>query len=341
MRVSPIPVALLLAVGVVSADQPKPAPAVTAAPAVPAKPSAGAAPKAPALISSELSGRDLVFIANGLDLGNALKMLAGKAAQTTNPNLKGFGEELTQTLEAHAAVLETVAEMRQLTPPKVSPTEKRLADKLGKLEGLKLEKAILDSFIDVEERLMATYALGAKSTDPTIAKFVEQAIPQTREHLLLVRSMAGIAPSRAADQLVKNSPAAPAPTPSHPPEPAPKETALPAEKPAPAVAAQPEAEPPKVAAQKPSAPSPTSPAKDPARETMPPKAPAVAEVAKHQLPPEPKPAKPAPSPAPEDKPAPIGEPPPPDELGPKKLEGEKPPPPKRPAFRTNVKPLPE
>ncbi len=204
---------------------------------------------------------DLLFLAHALDLGKSLTYLAEQTARTNNPNLKGYGDNLVKTLAAQSAVLATVAEMRNIKAPAESPTQKKLSDKIGKLEGAKLQKAILDAFIEVDERFIATYELGAHSADATISKFVEQTLPEARKHLLVVQRMAGIAP-----QYVERTES---------PTPALAETAAPAK--------------PVVEAAKPTAPAVTTPPAKPAIATAP---------ASHivMAPPAPQPAKPEPKP---------------------------------------------
>ncbi len=265
-----------------------------------------------------MGGRDLVFIASALDLSRVMTFLAEKAAQTTNPNLKAFGEELTRTLAAHAAVINSVAEMRGIKPPKESPTEKRLAEKFAKYEGIKLEKTIMDAFLDIDERLIATYRLGLTSDDTTISKFVEQALPQAEKHLHRVQSMAGIAPKRSvppnlgiASTQKSTAPETTSSVKAETPEaaPAPSAPPLPPKPPVPPVA---------ILEELPSLPD---------------------------LPPLPAPVKPVadraskPAHKPPVLPDPIAEPP--RDEAPKKLEGELPKPAKKPVFRTNVKPLSE
>ena len=188
-----ISTAALLTATALAAKQPVAKPAVIAQPAAPSKPDE-AAPKPAPLIGSEVNMRDLLFLAHALDLGKSLTYLAEQTARTNNPALKGYGDNLVKTLAAQSAVLTTVAEMRNIKAPAESPTQKKLSEKLGKLEGAKLQKALLDSFIEVDERMIATYELGAKSADATISKFVEQTLPEARKHLLVVQGMAGIAP---------------------------------------------------------------------------------------------------------------------------------------------------
>lgn len=170
--------------------------AVKAVPAVPAIPSKRddtdtAKPSTP-LINSDLSGRDVSFVAHAIDLGRALRYLATQTPRTTNPALRGFGDDLVRTLAAQSAVLNTVAEMRQIKIPEgQSATERRVADKIAALDGILLEKAILDAFLGIDVQIITAYEVGATSQDQTIRKFAEQTLPQVREHLVLVEAMAG------------------------------------------------------------------------------------------------------------------------------------------------------
>ncbi len=196
-RVLPL---LFLSLPLTSFGQPpKAKPAAVAVAATPAKPSPGAAgTKAAGIISSDINGKDLDFVVNALDLGKALEYLTAEAAKAANPGLRGVSGELAKTLAGNSAVVSTVAEMRGIHVPADLPTQKRLAEKLGKLSGAKREKVLLDMFIEVDERMVATYESGRKSPDPTILKLSEQAFPQMQEHLFLVQSLAGMAPKRAA-----------------------------------------------------------------------------------------------------------------------------------------------
>lgn len=365
------------------AQKAKTATPVIAVPTAPAKPltSPNAAARPPeGLISSETGGRDLVFLANALDLSRALEYLSAEAAKTTNPGLKSLCDELAKTFPANNAIVATVAEMRNIKIPKESPTQKRLADRLEKLNGPKREKVLVDLFVEIDERMSATYELGKQSADRTILRLSEQAYAQTQEHLFLAQSMAGIATKRPAALARPKAEMA-----VEKPRPAPPAEAPISEKPA-----QHTVVPQAAASATAPAPEPTpkaAPVAAPPAMSMPtpapevadaPKKPALAPAPKVELPPQPEPAvaksepppdrkppmvvpvkpesalppqpgsapkveivdvpkpKPALPPAAK-KPAPIAEAPR-DDVAPQKLEGEGKSP-KRPAFRTNVKPL--
>jgi predicted outer membrane protein len=230
-----------------------PAPAARAVPAKPAVPSQNSAPAA-ALISSDLGGRDMVFLEQAIDLGKALRYLAAQASRTSNSTLLGFADDLARTLAAQSAILNTLAEMRKISVSDTqSASEVALSNKITTLEGAKLEKAILDGFIEIDRQVILTYELGASSQDPTIRKFVEQTLPKARKHLEVIESMAGVAPTRpkapnppppAQGQPI--APSVPAPgsaTPGTPPDP----TAVPGSKDKPSfrTSIKPPADPPK------------------------------------------------------------------------------------------------
>lgn len=168
-------------------------------PAVPAKPAvaSGVPSRGGRLIDSDLGGRDLAFLANAVEEGQMLRFLSEQAARTSNPDLRGFGEDLVKTLAAQSSVLNTVAEMRKIRiGDGQSEAERRIAVKIAGLDGIKLEKVLLDQFREVDRRALATYELGLASEDQTIHELCEQTLPQIREHLAVVDAMAGIAPQR-------------------------------------------------------------------------------------------------------------------------------------------------
>ena len=227
---------------VLFAQAPKAQPAVpakAAVPAQPAKPKNGAA-KPKALITSDLNGRELAFVATALDLSKALNYLATAAGRTTNPDLKGFGQDLMKSLRQQGVVLDAIAEMRKVKIAEgESPAQQRWSEKLEKLQGPRFEKTLLDAFIDIDRQLIAVYETGAKSPDESIRNLVEQSLPPARQHLELLESMAGIG-SRAGANAPKAAPKTaptpppvaepPAPTPTPPPPapapPAPKKPAF-------------------------------------------------------------------------------------------------------------------
>jgi predicted outer membrane protein len=175
--------------------------------AKPATPTA----KKPALLSSDMGGRDMLFINQAIEHGKTLTFLAMESRKSTNPELKGFGENLVKSIAAQSAVLNSLADLRSVRVAAAeSPAQTKYAARLAKLEGPKRDKALLEAFVETDERVVTTYELAEKSPDPTIKEFVSQTLPQMREHLTLVRALAGIPPQRPVET-AETEPAKPAP----------------------------------------------------------------------------------------------------------------------------------
>jgi Domain of unknown function (DUF4142) len=175
-----------------------------AVPAVPAAPSVseGKAKPAVALIESDLDGRELTFLSRAIEFGKTFSYLASQAARTANPALRAFDDDLVKTLAAQNAVLGTVAEMRKVKIPDApDAAEQRLAAKLEKLQGIRLEKALLDAFRETDRHGLATYEMGAQSEDLTIRQLCEQTLPKIRKHLAIIEAMTGIAPKQQPDKV--------------------------------------------------------------------------------------------------------------------------------------------
>jgi Domain of unknown function (DUF4142) len=143
------------------------------------------------LISTDLGGRDMVFIRSALDLEKTTAFLAKEAARIGSKDLHGFCAEFVRTLEAHSSVLSTMAEMKNIAIAPVSVRQQQIAERLAKLDDAALEKALVQAFIETDAAVIATYELATKSANSTIQILGEQALPQAREHLLLVQAMAG------------------------------------------------------------------------------------------------------------------------------------------------------
>ena len=167
-------------------------------PAVPAVPAEQSGRKKPAggLIDSDMNGIEMTFLTSAIELGETFRYLASQVPRTANAGMRNFGEDLVKTLAAQNAVLKTVAEMRKIkVPEEVDAPVHRLEEKLGKVEGVKLQKMLLDSFREADRLAIVTYELGAKSEDLTIRNLAEQTLPKFRKHLALVEAMTGIRPA--------------------------------------------------------------------------------------------------------------------------------------------------
>lgn len=154
--------------------------------------------KKPALLTSDLNGRDMLFIAQAVDHEKTLTFLAIRASQVPNPELRGFATRLAKSIAVQSAVLNSLAEMRHVrVPDGDSISQNKYRDRFEKLDGQRLHKAILEAFLETSERAVMTYELAEKSGDSTIREFVSQTLPPMREHLLFLQSLAGVSPNRS------------------------------------------------------------------------------------------------------------------------------------------------
>ncbi|MEO6740000.1 MAG: DUF4142 domain-containing protein [Chthoniobacteraceae bacterium] len=148
-----------------------------------------------ALIESEMDGNEMTFLTRAIEIGKTYGFLAEQVKRVTKPVMGGFGDDLTNTLAVQSKVLNSVAEMRDMKIPDAQGAgAARLAAKLEKLEGVRLEKALLDAFRETDRQAITIYELGVQSEEQTVRKLSEQTLPKLREHLAKIEAMTGIAP---------------------------------------------------------------------------------------------------------------------------------------------------
>lgn len=192
-RLISIAAVALCAVGILNsapAQSRKPALAVMAAP------SKGNQP-AKALFDSDLEGRDLAFLTGAVAYGRTIDGLAVHAERLPQSHLSRFGGELLRQVSAQCTVLKSVAEMRGVrVSDSLVISEKRLMAKLEKLDGIRLEKALLDAFREADRKAIVLFEVGSESEDSTIRESATQTLPKIRGHLAILQAMAGIAPER-------------------------------------------------------------------------------------------------------------------------------------------------
>lgn len=160
--------------------------------------------KKPALLNSSLSGRDLLFISEAAAVGKTLTFLAISATKSKTPELRGFGEDMMKSVAAQGAVLNSLADMRSVRiSTQENIAQKRYAERFAKLEGNRLDKALLDAFLDTEEQAITIYRVGEQSSDPTVREFVAQTLPQLQQHHAFLRTLAGIPPERKLEPVAE------------------------------------------------------------------------------------------------------------------------------------------
>lgn len=155
-----------------------------------------AEPKAaPAIISTEIGGKDLQFMLAASNAGivqTNLGELAKKRAQSDAVKLLG---EAVAT--GHAA---TKTELQILASKKgvaVSNTPNReqiaLVDTILKLDGEKFEKACMTEIVRLQQMEVADFESAAESSDPDVKAFAVKFLPQLREQFLLAKKIGAMA----------------------------------------------------------------------------------------------------------------------------------------------------
>ena len=176
-------------------------PVTPAIPPVPAK-------KRPALLTSDLNGRDMLFIGQAVEHGKILNFLATQAEKTGNAGLSDFGKSIVKSGGVQSAVIQSLAEMRKVRVAIAESAEqKKYAVQFSRLEGPELEKAILKALIDTNTMAVSFCELSEKSGDPAIRGCVIQMLPQLRENLVVAQTLAGLSPDHDAPGKARKDPA--------------------------------------------------------------------------------------------------------------------------------------
>ena len=171
-----------------------PAIAIYADSVVPGQPPAPVKKK-PALLSSDLNGRDMLFIAQAVEHGKTLNFLATQAEKTSNAGLSEFGKGIVKSGAVQSAVIQSLAEMRKVrVATGESAEQKKYTVQFSKVTGPELEKAILKALIDTNSMAVTFCELSEKSGDSAIRGCVVQMLPQLRENLVVAETLAGLSP---------------------------------------------------------------------------------------------------------------------------------------------------
>ena len=169
----------------------------------------------PKLISSEMSGQDLLFFTTVVDAGRLqavlVELLKNKAESEQIKQLAGM---LALTQEKENVQVTRLAGTKGWTVS-AEPTaaQKTLGAALGKQQGADFDKAVMDKVIAASQQSVSAYEAAAQSADSQIKEFAESILPLAKERLLLVQRMTGA--GKAGNQLLRTgSTPKPAATPS-------------------------------------------------------------------------------------------------------------------------------
>lgn len=167
----------------------------------------------PKLISSEMSGQDLLFFTTVVDAGRVqallVELLKNKAHSEQIKELAGM-LALTQEKE-NIQVTRLAATKGWNVSAEPTAAQKTVAVALEKQQGPDFDKAVMDKVVAASQQSVSAYESAGQSTDPEIKKFSEQILPLAKERLLLVQRMTGA--GKAANQLLRSG-STPKPEPS-------------------------------------------------------------------------------------------------------------------------------
>jgi putative membrane protein len=150
--------------------------------------------KKPAVLSTELSGKDLQFLTGAMDAA----VVAANVGELTKSRgasdpVKLLGEAVSKIHIAEKAELERLANSKGV-PISSTPNPRQITaiDTISKLTGETLEKACLDEIVRIEQKEAADFDAAMKSGDADVRAFAERFLPQFKEQSLLAQKIAGI-----------------------------------------------------------------------------------------------------------------------------------------------------
>jgi putative membrane protein len=169
------------------------------------------AKKPPALFSIDISGGDLQFLTSAAEQGLLQANLAALAAtHAKSVEVMEFGQVLTNQHAAQNEHIKLLALKKGLSLPSgLNPKQKAVADKLAKQRGLKFDKAYLEEVIRDEESYVALFEQATRSNDPDVRAFAAASLPDIKQQLALVRTMAGVGPRSSGSAVQFRASAAP------------------------------------------------------------------------------------------------------------------------------------
>ena len=160
-------------------------------------PSATDLPAPETIYTSNLGGRDLRFLTDGIEHGLAqlwLAELAGTRAQ--GERVKAVSALLAQTQRDENAKLARLAAMKSVAPrTKEAVASPALAEKFATLKPEMFDAVWIAEVTAINQKAVANYTLGAQSGDIDIKGFAEKALPLAKEKLTLVSGSDGTVPA--------------------------------------------------------------------------------------------------------------------------------------------------
>ena len=149
-------------------------------------------PKDKASQLSNLTDEQFVQKASAAGLGEVnLGMLA--ARQASSPDVKKFAQRMVDDHTKANQELNQIADKKRIRPaPAMDEKHRNLATQLGKLTGADFDRTYLKDQVKDHEEAVALFEAEAKNgKDPDLKAFASKALPTLKEHLEMVRKLAG------------------------------------------------------------------------------------------------------------------------------------------------------
>jgi putative membrane protein len=128
---------------------------------------------------------DSTFMITAARAGNAEIALADIAdRRSTDAEVKAMAEKLKADHQAMDTDLQALGtKLKVMIPTDVTPDQKSLATKLGKLSGRAFDKAYLETTVKDHQDALALYTRAGKNADPDLKTFIDQALAVLNDHL--------------------------------------------------------------------------------------------------------------------------------------------------------------
>jgi predicted outer membrane protein len=193
------------------------------------------------IITTEIGGRDLLFLTNALQSSLVMATLSDLAKnQAESSTIKDVGQTLSKSQREENEQLVRLASLKGValsteTPEQVS----KMTDELAVLTKSNFDKGYMDKIVAATQDSVAAYKIGVESKDSDIKGFATTMQSIVEIKLGFVQQLTG-AGTKAAKALFRTGPAGGAPTPAvtapastPPPSATPAPTSKPAATPAP------------------------------------------------------------------------------------------------------------
>lgn len=146
-----------------------------------------------ALITTDLSGRDIQFLNAAIEAG-MLQAFLGERARTkaATPEIKALGETLYSRQLNENRELARIASLKGLIVSHTPPAQqKKIDEELRELSGPKFDKACLEHIATVNQQAVEAYEAGVQSKDGDLKGLAATMLPMAKQKLQIANQMAG------------------------------------------------------------------------------------------------------------------------------------------------------